>query len=292
MGRHVNEWTFHTGARGLDLAICEWPGERGLPLVILHGFLEQGACWHEVATRLSRRCIAPDQRGFGGSEHVGRGGWYHFWDYISDLDALVQHLGGKVDLVGHSMGGTVSAMYAGLRPDAVRRLVLIEGLGPPDMRATLVDRGRAFLDHRARHPKHPTFPSVEAAAARMRRWHPQLTEATSVRLAARVVREVEPDDPEVREREHPLTWRWDPLHRARSPQPFQADLFSEHLARITAPTLLVDGADSVLVLQDRAARQARIRGARRIVLDNAGHMVHFDRPEALAGIIEEHLRGA
>src|SRR5690606_17454861 len=118
---------------------------------------------------LPGRVIAPDQRGHGLSEHVGRGGFYHFWDYVSDLDALVGSLERPVDLVGHSMGGTVACLYASLRPEAVRRLVLVEGLGPPDASGELLRRPRRFLDDRHRGPVHAPLDDVADGVRRMLR---------------------------------------------------------------------------------------------------------------------------
>ena len=127
----MREWDLKTGPRGLTLRICEWGPPEARPLLVLHGFLEQGAAWRDVALSLPhRRIIAPDARGHGLTEHVGTGGWYHFWDYVSDAEAIVDHLGSPIDLLGHSMGGGVASILAGARPEKVRRLMVIEGLGP------------------------------------------------------------------------------------------------------------------------------------------------------------------
>src|SRR5262249_56753377 len=67
------------------------------------------------------------------SEWVGGGGYYHFADYSADLAFLVRALGGRAVLVGHSMGATAAMSYAGVEPERVPALVLVDGLGPPDM---------------------------------------------------------------------------------------------------------------------------------------------------------------
>lgn len=246
---------------------------------MLHGFLEQGAAWSEVAPRLGGDVHAPDHRGHGRSEHLGRGGHYHFWDYVGDVDAIVQHLGGVVDLVGHSMGGTMSVLFAGSRPEAVRRLVLVEGLGPPDLEDRALGLARQYLGARRTPPHHPVMADVAAAAARMQRYNPRLTDATARRLAARTTRRVPGG----------VTWSWDARHRARNPVPFQALLFERFLAAIEAPTLLIDGADSPFAAATDPARRAALRQARHEVLPAAGHLLHHDQPEALARVIRAFL---
>ena len=274
----MREWTIGTGPRGLLLRICEWPGD-GPPVVILHGFLEQGAAWDRVARRLGRRVVAPDHRGHGRSGHVGSGGFYHFWDYVGDVDALVEHLGAPVDLVGHSMGGTVAGLYAGTRPEAVRRLVLVEGLGPPDTTDTAVDRARQFLKARRQPPRHGALRDVADGVRRIRHYNPGIPEEVARDLVARTTRP-DPDG---------LQWTWDPLHRGRSPSPFQASLFSRFLSEITAPTLLVTGGRSWFRIEDVAERAACLADARQITIPEAGHLVHHDAPEALAQAIRGHL---
>ena len=181
---HADETFLDVG--GLRLCVCRWrpEAERAAPpVLILHGFLEQGFAWDAVARQLvaalGRNVVAPDHRGHGRSEHVGAGGFYHFWDYVGDVQAVVDHLGGVVDLVGHSMGGTMAALYAGSRPETVRRLALLEGFGPPDVEEQALDLARAFLRTRDRPPRHPIMADVAAAAERMRRYNPSLDVATS-----------------------------------------------------------------------------------------------------------------
>ncbi len=272
------EWSLPTGPRGLLLRICEWPGD-GPPTVFLHGFLEQGAAWDAVARRLGRRVLAPDQRGHGRSGHVGSGGFYHFWDYVSDVDALVERLGAPIDLVGHSMGGTVACLYAGARPEAVRRLVLVEGLGPPDTSATALERARQFLKARREPPAHRPLPDVSAGVARVREYNPGIPEEVARRLVERTTRPVDGG----------VAWTWDALHRARSPNPFQVPLFQRFLSEITAPTLLVSGGRSTFRIDDEGERAACLRDARAETIEEAGHLVHHDAPDALARVIRDHL---
>src|SRR4051794_24555734 len=81
----------------------------GLTILLVHGFLDSGATWDLVAPRLARAghdVVAPDLRGFGLSDYVGAGGYYHFPDYIADLAELVDAIAPRrLSVVGHSMGG-------------------------------------------------------------------------------------------------------------------------------------------------------------------------------------------
>lgn len=287
----MREHDLQTGPRGLRLRLCSWGPQDGRPLLILHGYLEQGAAWDAVATRLpDRRVVAPDHRGHGLSEHVGAGGFYHFWDYVADVDAVVRHLGAPVDLVGHSMGGTIAALYAATRPERVRKLVLIEGLGPPDATDELLERGQAFLDGKETPRKHGSFPDVRTAAERMRQFNPALTSDEALRLAGRMARPVLADDPFVtRPVPGTFTWTWDPAHRGRSPTPFRAEQHRVFLSAIRSPTLLIDGGASPFRLMDRDERRAALAHATERSIAGAGHLIHHDAPDALADALREFL---
>jgi pimeloyl-ACP methyl ester carboxylesterase len=262
------------GSGGLPLAVCHWGGADGRATLILHGFLEQGAAWDAVATRLNRRVYAPDHRGHGRSGHVGVGGFYHFWDYVADVDAIVDQLG-PVDLVGHSMGGTIACLFAGTRPESVRRLVLVEGLGPPDASDGAVERARQFLDHRRDPPAHGALRDVDEGVRRTRKYNPNIPEHVA---RAMVERTVIP-------REGGFVWAWDALHRARSPTAFQRTQFDQFLRAIRAPVLRIDGADSPWILPDAEERAALLQDSQRIAIAGAGHLVHHDKPDELAAAI-------
>lgn len=266
----------------LQIEVLGWNLDQpGTPLVVLHGFLEQALAWRGIAERLDRPVWAVDHRGHGRSDHVGPGGFYHFWDYVSDLDGVLEQLSPDhpVHLLGHSMGGTIASLYAGSRPERIDRLVLVEGLGPPDSSDDAVDRARTFLRHRRRGTPHgPSFDSVDAAAARMLRYTPVLDGSFARELADRQL-ETTADGR--------VQWRWDERHRARSPRPFVLEQFIPFLREIRSPTLVVAGERSSYPGEERVHHLA---DARFLTLP-AGHLVHHDATEALADAIAQHLSG-
>ena len=253
-------------------------------MLCLHGFLDQAGSWMRVAEPLvaaGYRVLMYDHRGHGCSDHVGAGGYYHFPDYLTDLEAVADALAlERLSLVGHSMGGTVAGLFAGLRPERVERLVLVEGLGPPCVNeAGVVDQFVKHLDHLRAPPKHPTFATVEDAVVRLQRFTPSLDADLARYLAERSTRPVEGG----------VCWRWDPLHRTRSPMAYDLQRHLSILRRIRAPTTLVFGADSwYLKMQHLAEREEAVRPVARHVFPG-GHAVHIDASAQLAGAIQQAM---
>src|SRR5437867_3764938 len=112
--------------RGLRYHCRCWGDERATKLFMLHGWMDVSASFQFLVDALRRdwRVIAPDWRGFGLSEWA-KSDSYWFPDYFADLDRLLEHFhpDSPATLVGHSMGGNVAAMYAGIRPERVEKLV-------------------------------------------------------------------------------------------------------------------------------------------------------------------------
>src|SRR5262245_48896267 len=124
-------------SQGLPIHCLEWGNPDVEPLVLVHGYLDLAYSWRAFVDALEQKqnpalwIIAPDCRGHGDSGWVGAGGYYHFPDYVFDLDCVLRGLGStRCKLIGHSMGGTISLLYAGTFPQRVSKLVLIEGVGP------------------------------------------------------------------------------------------------------------------------------------------------------------------
>lgn len=290
MTADAREFDVHTGPRGLRLRVSAWgtPTADTPTIVVLHGFLEQSAAWDAVAKRLApRHVVAPDHRGHGLSDHVGEGGFYHFWDYVADVDAVIDEVSdGPVDLVGHSMGGSIATLVAACVPEKIRRLVLVEGLGPPDGEPRVLEQARRALRHRRRPPRHRRVIDVEDAVTRMMRGNPDLPVEAARRLAAR---QTESDPSAGEDEAQSLRWTWDALHRARSPQAFSAARQRVFLEAIEAPTLMIEGGTSPYrFIPDLDARRAALAEARTVVIEDCGHHPHHTHPDRLAALILEH----
>lgn len=269
--------------------------ESGRTLIAAHGFLDQAYGFLPLAEALAPhgvRLIAFDFRGHGRSAWAPQGAYYHFPDYLADMDALFAALAedGLIELpfnlLGHSMGGTAAGLYAGARPSKIGKLILLEGLGPPEApieEAPL--RVRAFLDGvgRARGREYAGRPMEDAAAAlkRIRRIYPDFPEEVGLMIAEKNTRPLESGE---------RVFRYDPLHQTRSPSPYRADFHLALLQEIEAETLILHGSRGFRhPPEEEARRESAIMKRRRAIIDDAGHMLHITHPHEVAEQISAFL---
>jgi len=273
-------------ANGLRHHVIRW-GDRAVDVVLCHGFLDIGWSFDAVARDLAAAgygVASFDWRGHGQTEWVGAGGYYHFPDYVLDLDDLLPQLTEQpVHLVGHSMGGVVSALYAAARPERLRSLALIEGLGPPEMGPSdPATRVRAWLDGvakvRSRIPR--PMKDEHDALKRMRVQNPKLPDELGLFLASKSTRAVSGG----------LQWTFDPLHQTPSPSPFQIETFDRFLESISTPTFVVAG-EHGFRLQDEQARIVKIKDCRMVEIPDVGHMMHWFKPDLLASELAGFFAG-
>ncbi len=267
-------------ANGLAHHVVEWrPTHPSATLLLAHGFLDLAWSWNPLAEHLAARgirCVAWDWRGHGETEHIGSGGYYHFPDYVLDLDELSPQLADEpVHLLGHSMGGTVSTMYAGLRGARLRSLTLLEGIGPPPWPFERTpEKFEAWLDGMAKLGAKEERPmaSLDTAVARLRVQNPRLKDDFGHFLALKSTRATEAG----------YVWRFDRRHRTTAPMPFRVELLAAFLRRISVPVLYVAGERGFRV-PDEAERLAQVpTPVTQVVLPGAGHMLHRDEPAAIA----------
>jgi pimeloyl-ACP methyl ester carboxylesterase len=259
-------------------------------VVLLHGWMDVSASFQFLVDALPPHweVFAPDWRGYGLSDW-GRSDCYWFPDYMADLDTLLQHISPRapVDLVGHSLGGNVACLYAGVRPARIRRLVNLEGFG---MAVTQPEQAPAryarWLDELGKGKGFRPYADFAALAERMRKSNPRLTRERADFLARHWGLEL----PDGR-----VQLRGDPAHKIVYPVLYRYEEARACWREVTAPVLWVDAAESRglervgLDAAQYAERRAAFRDLRYVTVSESGHMLHHDQPERVARLLEEFL---
>lgn len=274
--------------RGLRYHLREW-GEPGADkLFLLHGWMDASPSFQFMVDAFARdwHVIAPDWRGFGRS--AWRGDCYWFPDYLADLDAILAAETPAVParLIGHSMGGNVALLYAGVRPTRVAAAVSLDAFGLADRAAEEApERYAQWLDELAAPASFCAHADLAALAARLQRDNPRLDAGRAAWLAENLC---------VRAAEG-FRIAGDPAHRRINPVLYRRAEAEACWRRIVAPVLWIEPEQGALRrrlgVSDAAHDAARECFARLQVerVADAGHNLHHDQPAVVARIIERFL---
>jgi len=289
MPAHPSESSF-LDIRGLRYHVRRWPHPGARKIVLLHGWMDVSASFQFMVDELRGDwdVYAPDWRGYGLTDWA-KADCYWFPDYIADLDFILQEVDARepVNLVGHSLGGNVASLYAGIRPARVATLVNLEGFGLPQTHAEQAPgRYSLWLDELNERPKLRPYADFAALEERLGAGNPRLGADRAHFLARHWGRQ---------EQDGSVVLRGDPAHKIVNPQLYR---YEEALAcwrEVTAPVLWVEGAESQSIKRMKldptqvAERRAAFRNLRYATVPDAGHMLHHDQPQAVAALIEEFL---
>ena len=261
---------------GLKLHHLEWGREGAHAVVLVHGSRLHAHVWNDFARRFADRyhIIAIDQRGHGESAWDG-GEEYRLEDLCRDLRAHVEARKlSRYTLVGHSLGGRVSMMYAHRHQSELERLVLVD--------ITPGRRPRAAAAPRAGGGQPRAFESEEAAAAYLARSMPRAPKhlvEESVRHGVR------------KNGEGRYVWKYDPVHFARRVAPPAGLDLWQLASEIGTPTLLQYGSESDVVDAELASKLQNTMPRCTVErIEGAGHGLFTDRPDAFAEGVERFLR--
>ena len=266
-------------------------------LVLVHGWMDVGASFQFAVDALRARpgwqdrpIVALDWRGFGQTDPSGADS-YWFADYLADLDFILDELspGQPIDLLGHSMGGNAVMLYAGLRPQRIRRLVNVEGFGMPTAEPEEApDRFAKWIDELKQPARLKDYASLQAVAERLKGNNPRLRADFALWLAGHW--------------SHEEAGRWvitaDPAHKRPQPLLYRLPEVLSFFKRITAPVLFIEGDQTPYFLlfngkydRDQFLERAKaVPDMRLNTITEAGHMVHHDQPEALATLVADFLQ--
>jgi pimeloyl-ACP methyl ester carboxylesterase len=270
----------HLSVRGLKHRLTWWGDPTDTPIVLLHGFQDCGDTWQFLVDCLpdTWSLVAPDWRGFGGTDWAPGGYWYP--DYLADLEALLDVLVPRkpARVIAHSMGANVAVLYAGIRPQRLEWVVNLEGLGLGRTQPEAAPaRYAEWLDQLKGPLKDGWFGSVQQLANVLRKRNPRLRPDRALFVARAWTRDAD----------YGVRLAFDPRHRFVNPVLYRREEAEACWSRIEIPMLLVMGASSGhLERRRRDFSEEYLRGIFRtvqtITLPGLGHMMHHENPQAVA----------
>ena len=246
-------------------------------MILVHGGLDHARSWDWTARALrdDYHVYALDLRGHGNSAWAP-GALYSVAEHVLDLSALADIVNGfPIYIVGHSLGGIISLLYAGIYPDRVKKVVAIEGLGPPPshrVHKPAPDRYREWiesvrkLEHRSAH----SYPSLADAVARMREANKFLSQEQAEHLTLHGTNW---------NADGSLIWKFDNYARIFAPYGMNMEDMKQVLGNISCPALLFWGRQSWAQDPEIDGRASVIRNSKLVKVDQAGHWVHHDQFE-------------
>ena len=220
---------------GISLAAVEWGDPDGLPIIALHGWLDNAASFAPLAARLEGvRLIALDLAGHGLSDHRSLDNTYNIWQDVADVYTVVEQLGlTTFALLGHSRGAMIATLTTGTYPERVSHLGLIDSFVPQAMSEADVP-GQLALSIEDKHLRLRRDPRIyatrdEAIASRTSRGETRLSLASANLIAERGLR---------REGEG-FRWRADEKLKVASEVKLTPAIVQAFVERIQCPSLLL-----------------------------------------------------
>lgn len=278
-------------ADGLELHLLRWSTE-GVPMLLIHGFGNDAHIWDDFAPTVTSayQVLALDLRGHGDSDWSEEGA-YDYENHMADLDAVVAALGiERMVVVGHSLGGRVSMMYAGAHPERFAGLVIVDSA--PELDA----RGTTRIRMEVQEHKDPSFANVAEYEAMLAHNYPAATPTAIKRMAKSGLRQREDgrfilkQDTSYRGARGGKSWDAEDMATREGEN---QELMWKALAALECPTLVVRGAASDIMspeVADKMADEVLSNGTLAIV-GQAGHSVMTDNPEGFAAAVGEFVLG-
>ncbi|MCP4006686.1 MAG: alpha/beta hydrolase [bacterium] len=276
------------GTDGLSLHALEWSGD-GTLLLFLHGFSNSARVWDYIAPVLAShyRVIGLDQRGHGDSDRDPEFRYGHE-SMANDVNSVIEALGAeRLVIVGHSLGGRVAMRFAGLHPEKLAGLVIVDSGPELDARGTT----RIRLDVAN---AEPSFDSVAAYQSVLHRQYPETDSKILARLAGHWTREREDGRFELKLDPGFMSGRMD-VSKEEMDEMMQAEtkILWQALKQLPCPALVIRGAASDVLDADTAEKMAEevIPKGKLEVVGAAGHSVMLDNPEGFEKALVSFVLG-
>lgn len=266
--------------KGIEIHGLHWGNPNGEPVLALHGWLDNAASFEPLITHLPQfNWTAIDLPGHGHSFHRPAHSHYHFIDWISDLrDLIVARYQNKpVVIVGHSLGGLLATVLAGVYPELVKQLVLIDsaGLVTGEMTSSVMDLRKALDSRITKKSQRTKYHKSFESALTARIMAGDLSKSAATLLVSRNIRQCE----------NGFSWRTDSRLRTLSPVRLNTVQAQSIISAITAPTLIcLAQSGSEQIKQGYQVYKSYYQNLKTTTI-SGGHHCHMDYPEETAEAI-------
>lgn len=273
---------------GNTIAARQWGDPDGVPVLALHGWLDNCASFDRLAPLLSGiNLVAADMAGHGQSYHRHQDANYTVWSEVEDVLGMADALGWEAfSMLSHSRGAVISMITAATFPERVQRLALIDGLVPPPAEdSEAPETLRKAIEQRARYRnrKAKVFESLEIAVAARKNGLFKLTDDAAQRLVERGVRPVGGG----------FVWSNDPQLLTSSLAKLNAAQVHAFLDRATMPIRLALGRDGIQGMIERIRPVAEGHPNIEIREFPGSHHLHMeDSAGDIADWFQDFLTGA
>jgi pimeloyl-ACP methyl ester carboxylesterase len=274
--------SFSVSIPGFNLVGKAWGSPALPPMLALHGWLDNANSFDLLAPFLKKHfyLLAIDLPGHGCSSHLPLGCQYHFTDAIFIILELIKALKLKqVHLLGHSMGACLASLVAGVSPEKILSMILIEGLGPfSQPEESCRDQLAQYAQYLLKYPSssEKSYSSINLAAqARAKRGYLSLKHAKLLCQRGTY------------EREGMVYWRHDKRLLNPTPLRMTEGQILSCLNNITAKSCLFWAENSSVF--NEYDMDTRVRAVKNLTIYHikGGHHLHMEEPGRIAQCLAE-----
>ncbi len=272
----------------LKLHYLDWGKPDATPILLIHGSQDHCHSWDWTSELLSKkyRLLVPDLRGHGDSAWA-IGSSYGSLDYVYDIHQLLKQAGvEQAHVVGHSLGGMIACLYAGLFPENVLSLTSIEGVGAfwqevlekADPKTKIREWFNQTKTLAGKMPRR--YENLDAAFDRMQASNPHLSKERAKHLTIHG---------SYLNEDGSFTWKFDPYTYSWPPTGIAFDEIIKIWKQIKCPTILLN---AVYGLDHRTGQNDTLRyfgRAELVEIGNAGHWLHHDQFEIFTEYLQQFL---
>jgi len=269
---------------GLELNVKCWGSESGMPVMGLHGWLDNAATFDLIAPLLPElRIISVDLPGHGFSEHLPLCSSYNLIELPLHMLRLADALQWpQFSIIGHSLGGVAGEMMAGIAPDRIHKLALIDIHGAMSHPAgNIVSHLQRYIKGSAKLPSHSVYASLDEAAVVRAKINP--TRDFDI-AAARILAEGG-----MHQVDGGYSWTFDTRLLAPMPIMMTKEQVQALLKNISCETAVIAGSHGMTQSAPSAAwdwEKITFPKLRLYELEG-GHHLHLDHPKEVAAALRD-----